>query len=169
MMEYLSFYESPIGRITMASDGTALTGLWFDGQKYDRAGLSACEEREDLMIFQETCHWLDLYFQGKDPGFIPKLSIQGSPFRQLVAEIMCTIPYGTTMTYGRIASIAAERMGREHMSAQAVGGAVGHNRISIIIPCHRVMGTDGSLTGYAGGIERKLYLLNLEHIKVRTK
>ena len=115
-----------------------------------------------LPVFDETIKWLDIYFGGKEPNFTPKISITGTPFKKAVAKIMLTIPYGKTMTYGEIAQKIAKQKGIEKMSAQAVGGAVGHNSILIIIPCHRVVGTNGSLTGYAGGIDRKIELLKLE-------
>lgn len=162
-MQFVSRYESPIGSITMASDGEALIGVWFDQQKYDRATLSHdYKEDDNLPVFVETRRWFDIYFSGVKPDFTPHLRLSGSPFRQMVGEIMLGIPYGTTTTYGDIAREVARRMGRPSMSAQAVGGAVGHNPISIIVPCHRVMGADGSITGYAGGIDRKQFLLELE-------
>ena len=120
-----------------------------------------CTEK-DLDIFDDTSRWLDIYFSGKEPDFTPKILITGTPFRKSVAEIMLTIPYGKTMTYGEIANVIAKEKGIAKMSAQAVGGAVGHNSISIIIPCHRVVGTNGSLTGYAGGLDKKIQLLKLE-------
>lgn len=141
-----------------------MTGLWFDGQKYDRANLQGTEEERELPVFQQTKIWLDVYFSGNNPGKRPALKLEGSAFRQTVAEIMQTIPFGQTMTYGGIAREIARRTGKEHVSAQAVGGAVGHNPISILVPCHRVVGTNGSLTGYAGGIERKIWLLENEHV-----
>lgn len=163
---YITSWQSPLGPITIASDGEALIGLWFDGQKYDRATLKNKQAKtKELPVFAQTIQWLETYFAGQIPSFSPPLKVEGSPFRQLVAEIMLTIPYGKTMTYGEIAKEAAKRMGKESMSAQAVGGAVGHNPISIIIPCHRVMGVGGSLTGYAGGIEKKQWMLELEHKK----
>ena len=163
-MTYIYKYRSPLGGITLGSNGEALTGLWFDDQKYFCDTLSGqCEER-DLPIFQETCRWLDIYFSGQDPDFTPALSMETTPFRKLVWEIMLTIPFGQTMTYGEIASRVAAEQGRATMSAQAVGGAVGHNSISLIIPCHRVVGTGGSLTGYAGGIDKKVRLLTLEGV-----
>ena len=113
--------------------------------------------QKELPIFDEICRWLDIYFSGKEPDFTPPLSMRTTPFRKAVWEIMLTIPYGQTMTYGEIAGIIAEQRGIDRMSAQAVGGAVGHNSISLIIPCHRVIGTDGSLTGYAGGIDKKTH------------
>ena len=161
-MTYIFYYNSPLGKITLASDGTALIGLWFDGQKYFADTIADECEEESLPIFDETIKWLDIYFSGRQPDFVPKISIIGTPFRKAVAEIMLTVPYGKTITYGEIARRLSSQNGKAKMSAQAVGGAVGHNPISIIIPCHRVVGTNGSLTGYAGGIERKIELLKLE-------
>lgn len=155
-------YTSPLGGITLASDGEALMGLWFDGQKYFGDTLDGEAAECDLPVFVQTCKWLDIYFSGKEPGFTPPLKLKTTPFRRAVCGIMLTIPYGQTMTYGEIADMIARQRGMERMSAQAVGGAVGHNPISIIIPCHRVVGTDGSLTGYAGGIDKKTALLELE-------
>ena len=151
----------------MASDGESLSGLWFDGQKYFGAGLAADEEEqtesgEILPVFEETKKWLDIYFDGKEPDFTPRLHLQGSPFRIEVWEILLKIPYGKTTTYKEIAERVAAQRGIPSMSAQAVGGAVGHNPVSIIVPCHRILGTDGSLTGYAGGVEKKKSLLALE-------
>lgn len=160
-------YNSPLGAITLASNGEALAGLWFDGQKYYGDTLPDKHEQERLAIFDETTAWLDMYFSGKKPDFTPKLSFDTTPFRQAVWEILLTIPYGKTMTYGEIACKIAAQKGLERMSSQAVGGAVGHNSISIIVPCHRVVGTNGSLTGYAGGIERKIKLLELEKNDMR--
>lgn len=166
-MQYLTHYSSPLGDITLASDGTALTALWFDGQKYDRDILeTGAVRKNDLPIFDETRKWLDIYFQGKDPGFTPFLRVDGSNFYKTVSDILLEIPFGKTTTYGAIAGEAARRLGRERMSAQAVGGSVGRNSISIIIPCHRVVGTNGSLTGYAGGIDKKIKLLRLEKADV---
>lgn len=113
-------------------------------------------------MFGQTVRWLDIYFSGRDPGFTPQLFLEGSSFRREVWDILLTIPYGRTMTYGQIAGIIAEQRGLDRMSAQAVGGAVGHNPVSLIVPCHRVVGADGSLTGYAGGIGRKAKLLTVE-------
>lgn len=178
-MYYVNYYESPIGRLSLYSDGEKLTGLWMDNQKYDRYTLKCgqktgeqgpdIEENTELPVFLQTRHWLDLYFQGKDPGFTPALKVESTAFRQQVAEIMLQIPFGKTMTYGEIAQMMAKKRGKKSMSAQAVGGAVGHNPIGIIIPCHRVLGADGSLTGYAGGLWRKEYLLKNEKISFRTK
>ena len=166
-MKYTYHYDSPLGGITMASDGESLSGLWFDGQKYFGAGLAADEEEqtesgEILPVFEETKKWLDIYFDGKEPDFTPRLHLQGSPFRIEVWEILLKIPYGKTTTYKEIAERVAAQRGIPSMSAQTVGGAVGHNPISIIVPCHRILGTDGSLTGYAGGVEKKKSLLALE-------
>lgn len=161
-MTYTCKYHSPIGGITIASNGEAITGLWFDGQKYFGDTLSEHNEEKELPIFEEAKRWLDIYFQGKEPDFTPPLSLETTPFRKRVCEIMQSIPYGETMTYGEIAAIIAKEKGVARMSAQAVGGAVGHNPISLIIPCHRVVGTDGSLTGYAGGVDKKERLLALE-------
>ena len=166
-MEYIHHYASPLGGITAASDGQALTGLWFDGQKYFVQGLDPVHEEKMLPVFEQTGSWLDIYFSGKDPGFIPPLLMKTTPFRRTVWEILLTIPYGHTMTYGAIAAGIAERKGLPGMSAQAVGGAVGHNAISLIIPCHRVVGADGSLTGYAGGLDKKLKLLALEKADIK--
>ena len=163
-MIYIDRYKSPLGGITIAGNGEALTGLWFDGQKYFGDTLPAYYEEKELPVFEQTKRWLDIYFQGKEPDFIPELSLETTPFRKAVWEIMLTIPYGQTMTYGQIADRIAGQNGVAKMSAQAVGGAVGHNSISIIVPCHRVVGTNGSLTGYAGGIDKKVKLLTLENV-----
>lgn len=162
-MIYTASYTSPLGAITLASDGAALTGLWFDGQKYFGSTLPReAVRQEDNPVFVETKRWLDVYFSGKEPDFTPQLRYELTPFRKMVCEIMLSIPYGSTMTYGEIAARLAAQQGKAHISAQAVGGAVGHNPISLIIPCHRVVGANGSLTGYAGGIDRKVRLLELE-------
>ena len=146
-MDYTWHYDSPLGGITMASDGKALTGLWFDGQKFFAETLLPERQECLLPVFEETCRWLDLYFSGVVPDFTPALSLRCSPFRKRVCEIMLTIPYGQTMTYGEIAARIAEERGLPSMSAQAVGGAVGHNPISLIIPCHRVLGSGRSHPG----------------------
>ncbi|MDE5894248.1 MAG: methylated-DNA--[protein]-cysteine S-methyltransferase [Acetatifactor sp.] len=161
-MEYIYHYDSPLGGITLASDGDALTGLWFDGQKYFGSTLSADHEPRNLPIFEQTKKWLNIYFSGKAPDFTPPLAVGTTTFRRAVWDILLTIPFGQTMTYREIADRIAAQKGIAHMSAQAVGGAVGHNPISLIIPCHRVIGTDGSLTGYAGGTDKKLWLLTME-------
>ena len=163
MTDFTYHYDSPLGGITLASDGTALTGLWFDGQKYFADTLASDRMEKTLPVFRDAVRWLDIYFSGRDPGFTPPLNMRTRPFRKAVWKIMLTIPFGKTMTYGEIARIIARDRGLTRMSAQAVGGAVGHNAVSLIIPCHRVVGADGSLTGYAGGIAKKLKLLTLEH------
>lgn len=161
-MEYTYHYESPLGRITLASDGEALIGLWFDGQNYFADGLDGEVEEKILPVFEQTIRWLNIYFSCKAPDFTPPLRMKTTSFRKAVWEILLTIPYGETMTYGEIAAMVARQKGLSTMSAQAVGGAVGHNSISLIIPCHRVIGSNGSLTGYAGGIEKKVKLLEME-------
>ena len=161
-MDYIHHYVSPLGGITAASDGDALTGLWFDGQKYFGAQLSPDYEERSLPVFDLTDRWLDIYFSGHEPGFTPPLQLRTTPFRRAVWNILLKIPYGQTMTSGEIAARIAKREGMSRQSARAVGGAVAHNAISLIIPCHRVVGADGSLTGYAGGIDRKIRLLELE-------
>lgn len=161
-MDYIFHYDSSVGPITLGSDGEALTGLWFDGEKYFGSTLGKTYEEKDLPVFAETVRWLDIYFTGKDPGFLPPLAENVTPFGMEVRRIMLNIPFGETMTYGQIAAMIAKKQGRARMSAQAVGGAVGHNPISIIVPCHRVVGSNGSLTGYAGGIDKKVQLLQLE-------
>lgn len=161
-MIYAYRYHSPLGGITIASNGTELTGLWFDGQKYFGSTLPREYETKGLPVFERAVHWLDIYFDGKAPDFLPPLALETTPFRRTVWEILLQIPYGQTRTYGEIAKEIAQREGLSKMSAQAVGGAVGHNPISLIIPCHRVVGTNGSLTGYAGGLDKKIKLLSLE-------
>lgn len=162
-MIYTSEYTSPLGGILLAADEVGLRGLWFDGQKYFARDLPDERTERETPALSEAKRWLDLYFGGQEPDFLPPLHPVGTPFRQAVWEILLRIPYGKTVTYGEISKQLAEKMGLERMSAQAVGGAVGHNEISIIIPCHRVVGSNGSLTGYAGGIDRKIKLLELEH------
>ena len=161
-MMYSYHYSSPLGNITLASDSKFLTGLWFNGQKHFPHNLISESTEAELPIFKQAVNWLDTYFSGKEPDFTPPINLNTTPFRKAVYDILLTIPYGQTMTYGEIANIIAKQNGVEHMSAQAVGGAVGHNPISIIIPCHRVVGANGSLTGYAGGLEKKIALLKLE-------
>lgn len=152
----LTRYESPLGSVLLAADQNGLTGLWFVGQKYFPSFSDGNFFENETPVLTEAKHWLSLYFSGKEPDFLPPLHPQGSSFRQAVWNVLLTIPRGQTMTYGEIARRLNVR------SAQAVGGAVGHNPISILIPCHRVVGSDGSLTGYAGGLARKEWLLHLE-------
>lgn len=165
-MTYIQHYNSPLGGILLAADEVGLTGLWFEGQKYFARDLSGERTEQETPALTEARRWLDIYFTGKEPDFLPPLHPTGSEFRKAVWEILLQIPYGQTTTYGEIARQLAEKQGLARMSAQAVGGAVGHNKISIIIPCHRVVGADGSLTGYAGGVERKQRLLTHEGVDV---
>jgi len=158
-MIHTAHYTSPLGGITLTSDSMALTGLYFDGER-DFPDLSAVRKK-DLPVFGEVLRWLDLYFAGKKPDFMPPLAPIGTPFQQAVWEILKTISYGETTSYGAIAKQLEKNTGRR-TAAQAVGGAVGRNPISILIPCHRVIGANGSLTGYAGGLDKKEYLLGLE-------
>ena len=164
MQTYTYHYDSPLGGITIASDGNSLTGLWFDGQKYFGDTLAEQCREKDLPVFQQTQQWLDCYFDGQDPGFTPPLFLDSTPFRLMVWDILQQIPYGQTLTYGEIAQMVAQQKGLATMSAQAVGGAVAHTPISRIVPCHRVVGSNGSLTGYAGGIDKKIQLLTLEKV-----
>ncbi len=165
-MEYITHYQSPIGSILLAADETRLTGLWFDGAKYF-AGCPASEHKEEnTPVLEQTKEWLIIYFSGREPDFCPSVHMTGTPFQLSVWKILQQIPYGKTVTYGEIAKEIAREKGLSRMSAQAVGGAVGHNKISIIVPCHRVIGKDGSLTGYAGGIDKKMKLLDLEGVKL---
>lgn len=168
-MQYTTTYQSPLGEILLACDETGLTGLWFAGGKFYASGLDAEYEEKDMPVLEEAKHWLDIYFSGKDPDFMPPVHMIGSPFRLSVWKILQQIPYGETVTYGEIAGQIAKERGLSRMSAQAVGGAVGHNQISIMIPCHRVVGADGSLTGYAGGMERKGKLLEYEGVDMSKR
>ena len=161
-MIYTGTCDSPLGKITFAGNEAGLSGLWMEGQKYFASGISGSCELGELEVFRKTRKWLEIYFSGKEPDFIPPLYLTGTPFQKSVWEMLLTIPYGETMTYGEIAAQIAKARKIKRMSAQAVGGAVGKNPISLIIPCHRVIGSDGSLTGYAGGIEKKRALLELE-------
>ena len=154
-------YDSPLGGITLAGEGSALTGLWLPGQRLPEGD---CTGRW-LPVFDDACRWLDDYFSAKVPDFTPQLDLRGTPFRKDVWEILLSIPYGCTMSYGQVAALVARKRGIPRMSSQAVGGAVGHNPVSIIVPCHRVIGSDGSLTGYGGGLDLKRFLLGLEGIR----
>lgn len=167
-MFYRTDYKSPVGLLTLASDGTNLNGLWLCGQKYFGGTIpEEMKENGSIPVFDQAKDWLNQYFAGKKPliSDLPLAPI-GGEFRQNVWEILCKIPYGQVTTYGEIARQIAEKLGRPTMSAQAVGGAVGHNPISIIIPCHRVVGTNRSLTGYAGGIDKKVWLLTHEGVDI---
>ena len=161
-MTFIQHYRSPLGGILLAADEVGLTGLWFDGEKYFADNLPARHTVGETPTLAETKRWLDIYFTGREPGFLPPLHPIGSAFRQSVWELLLRIPYGQTTTYGEIAQELAAKRGLARISAQAAGGAVGHNEISILIPCHRVVGMSGSLTGYASGISKKATLLELE-------
>ena len=161
-MMYTMHYDSPLGGILLAVDEEGLTGLWFETQKYFAAKLAPEHEEKMTPVLDAACRWLDVYFSGREPDFTPKLHLVGSDFRQAVWALLRKIPYGQTTTYGALAGQLAERSGKR-VSAQAVGGAVGHNPVSLIVPCHRVVGSGGSLTGYAGGVEKKMRLLTLEN------
>ena len=164
---YTTLYPSvELGPLTLASDGERLVGLWLPGQKYYGATLEGkVAEDDSLPVFAQVKEWLDRYFAGEQPPiFALPLAPSGTDFRHRVWRKLITIPYGQTRTYGQLAQELADEDGNDKMSAQAVGGAVGHNPISIIIPCHRVVGADGSLTGYAGGVEKKVFLLEHEGV-----
>ena len=157
-MDYTHAYLSPLGIITLASDGEALIGLWFEGQKHFGAGLAGEGVKKPLPVFDQADRWLDVYFNGREPDFTPPLRPRGTAFQEAVWRRLLDIPYGHTVPYGEIAA----SLGLPPGAARAVGGAVGRNPISLMIPCHRVVGANGNLTGYAGGIQRKKYLLELE-------
>lgn len=161
-MQYTSRYESPLGSILLAADDTGLTGLWFEGQKYFARCLDRENEEKELPVLNQAKQWLGIYFSGREPDFTLPLHFTGSEFQKDVWEILCQIPYGQTTTYRDIARQFAQKRGIAGMSAQAVGGAVARNGISIVVPCHRVVGVNGSLTGYAGGMDKKIALLKLE-------
>lgn len=162
---FIQFYDSPLGKLAMRSDGGALIGLGLVSKQAAVAAIAGSRPQEkSLLIFQETVRWLDSYFRGRAPSFTPKLKLSGSDFQKRVCEIMLTIPFGKTVTYGEIAARIARERGIPRMSAQAVGGAVGANPILIIVPCHRVIGAGGNLTGYGAGMERKIQLLKLEKV-----
>ncbi len=162
-MRYTDYYDSPLGRILLVSDGQALTGLWFAeedprGQNPEGTAYTAGA----VQVFHETKQWLDEYFSGEIPDHMPLLRLEGTDFQKKVWEILLTIPYGKTVSYGAVAAGIAEERGLKRMAAQAVGGAVGSNPVSLIVPCHRVIGADGSMVGYGGGLDRKVWLLRHE-------
>ena len=166
-MLYTHRTTSPLGDILLAADDEGLTGLWFvENQRHLGEGLSERAEERPSPFFDAAVRWLALYFSGRDPGFTPPLHLTGTPFRNRVGALMLKIPYGETTTYGSLARTIALERGDGRMSCRAVGGAVGHNPISLIVPCHRVLGSDGRLTGYGGGLERKVALLRLEGVEV---
>ena len=160
---YITKINSPVGMLTVASDGKNITGLWIEGQKYFPSNIENYVSKQNLPVFQEVKKWLDCYFKGNVPNFKLPIITNGSDFRQLVWHQLQKIPYGKTISYGEIAEIVEKETGKRQ-SARAVGGAVGHNPISIIIPCHRVIGSTGKLTGYAGGLDVKIKLLQIEGI-----
>lgn len=161
-MDYISRYESPLGPMLLAAEETGLTGVWFEGQKYFARGLAPGSREREIPVLTASKVWLDAYFAGKAPEMGLPLRFSGTAFQTAVWRLLSQIPYGQTVTYGQLAARLAKELGLPRMSAQAVGGAVGHNPISVIVPCHRVVGSSGSLTGYAGGMERKIALLKLE-------
>lgn len=163
-MDYIIKYTSPIGELTVASDGVHITGLWLKDQKYFGAALSgACVPGESIPVLQVAAEWLDRYFDGQKPdvSLLP-LHPNGTPFQELVWKLLLYIPYGKTVSYRDLASHVAQKLQKSRMSAQAVGNAVGKNPVSIIIPCHRVVGANGALIGYAGGLDKKQWLLEFE-------
>ncbi len=168
-MQCISHYRSPLGKIVLAANEVGLTGLWFEGQKYFGLYLEKDAQVKELPIFSDAKRWLDSYFAGEQPTFNVPVHFIGTPFQKEVWSILATIPYGKTITYGDIAKQLATKRGIRQMSAQAVGGAVGRNEISIIIPCHRVLGANGNLTGYAGGLDKKIALLKLEGISLKRR
>ncbi len=161
---YVTHVASPLGLLTLASDGVALTGLWLEGQRFFPRTLPLTHGEKELPVFHETRRWLEVYFQGREPDFLPPIRLQGTPFQQRVWGLLSTIPYGTTVTYGELARLLSAPTGSPRASARGVGGAVARNPVSILVPCHRVVGSGGALTGYAGGLDRKRYLLALERI-----
>lgn len=165
-MYYLMNYSSPIGPLTLAAKDDALVGLWMENQKYYGAGLPAeVNENQQLPVLIQATSWLDAYFAGEQPALADlPLNPFGNEFRQTVWRVLCQIPYGEVLTYKEVANRTARKLNKVSMSAQAIGGAVGHNPLSIIVPCHRVVGTNGSLTGYAGGIAKKIHLLQHEGV-----
>ena len=166
-MIYTQHYDSPLGGILLSADETGLTGLWFDGAKYFAKGLPRERTDRETPALLQAKQWLDLYFSGAEPDFTPPLHPAGTAFQQAIWQLLLQIPYGQTATYGELARRLAREKGRETLSAQAVGGAVGHNPISLVIPCHRVVGAGGNLPGYAGGVDKKRALLALEHVDIR--
>ena len=161
-MQYINRWQTPLGGILLAADDAGVTGLWFEGQKHFARSLAREHEERESPFLEEAKRWLSLYFSGQEPDFSVPLHLTGTEFQKEVWEMLRAVPYGRTTTYGEIAQSIAAQRGVPHLSAQAVGGAVGRNPVSILVPCHRVVGAGGSLTGYAGGIGRKRELLRLE-------
>lgn len=168
MMHYKKYYESPIGQLAMTSDGKNITGLWLPNHEDFELKFNEKLFEAELIIFNKAVTWLDDYFLGNNPVIDFPLKAEGTEFRKQVWDILLDIPYGETITYGEIAKQMAQIRGKKTMSAQAVGGAVGNNPISIMIPCHRVVGKDGNLTGYGGGIDTKIELLKLEQMDMNA-
>jgi methylated-DNA-[protein]-cysteine S-methyltransferase len=168
-MEYIHKIESPIGILTVSSDGQNISGLWIEGQKYFAKTLGKDVSEQNLPVFNYVRKWLDIYFSGKKPDFMPPLMLEGSMFQKSVWNNLSKIPYGQTITYGELAGQFEFENKGKRTSARAIGNAVGHNPISILIPCHRVIGKNGNLTGYAGGIPQKIKLLQLECIDIENK
>ena len=166
MTNFVTRIASPIGLLTLASDGEALTGLWLEGQRFFPGTLPAADPERELPVFAQTRLWLELYFQGREPDFIPPVRLSGTPFQLTVWEALRTVPYGKTVTYGELARRLSAQSDHPRVSARAVGGAVARNPVSILIPCHRVVGANGRLTGYAGGLDRKRKLLAIERISL---
>lgn len=159
---YKAIYNSPIGELILMAENSKLVGLWFTDSKYFPADTILTCQQKDLDVFAKTKHWLDIYFSGKKPNFTPELSLYGTTFQKEVWSLLCEIQYGQTTTYANLAKLIAKKHNIKKMAAQAIGGAVGRNPISIIVPCHRVIGSNGSLTGYAAGISKKTILLDME-------
>ncbi len=162
-MEWISSYSSPLGKMLLSADEIGITGIWFERQKYYAASLSKEHKTARTPAILSAEQWLTLYFEGKKPDFSVPLHLIGTEFQRRVWELLLDIPYGQTRTYGELAAQIANETGRKRMSAQAVGSAVGHNKVSILVPCHRVIGAGGNLTGYVGGLDKKIYLLKLEN------
>lgn len=161
-------WQSPLGVLTMSAEDNVLTGLWFENQKYsDSRILTAAEGKPCCPVLEETVFWLECYFNGGIPQTMPELRLEGSEFQMEVWQLLRSIPYGETVTYGELAAGIAKRRCISRMSAQAVGGAVGRNPIALIVPCHRVLGADRRITGYGGGLEKKRFLLKLEKIEYK--
>jgi methylated-DNA-[protein]-cysteine S-methyltransferase len=165
-VEYIHDVKTPVGILTLSSDGENITGLWIENQKYFAKTLGKNISKQNLPIFENVQKWLDIYFSGKEPDFMPPLMPEGSSFQLSIWKILRQIPYGRTVTYGEIAKRFEIENQDAHTSARAIGAAVGHNPISILIPCHRVIGKNGDLTGYAGGVGAKFKLLQLEGVKI---
>lgn len=161
-MHYTSLYQSPVGEMLIAADDIGVVGIWFRNEKYFAYCLDKENEPRETSVINESKRWLDVYFQGREPDFCPPLYMIGTDFQIEVWNILREIPYGSTTTYNEIAKRIATNRGLERMSAQAVGTAVGKNNINLIVPCHRVVGTNNSLSGYAGGIDKKIRFLKLE-------